>query len=191
MRFFLSLLAVVVFIVVVIVIVATHNSHPAAPKPINLDNYNYAGTSVSQITTGELTGEENRQAIEITVSDNQKSIYILDGYEQNIASSQTFGNTSAAYGVFLGALQDQGFAISRKTTEVNMFGICPLGNTYQYELNSNGNTVFNLWSTSCALTDGTFDGLGSTIRQLFDLQIPDYNTFVQSLNSLNTSDIND
>jgi hypothetical protein len=184
MRFILSIIGVVIFIVVVIVLIATHTTRTAPPKPLNLDGYNYVGTSVSQTTTGELVGEESRQAIEITISQSQRAIYLLSGYEQNVTNSESFPNTPAAYSAFLGALQNQDFTRSRKTSEVNMWGVCPFGDTYQYELSNFATTVFNRWSTSCSLNDGNFDGFGPNIRQLFIMQIPSYNNFVQNENTI-------
>jgi len=186
MRFFLSLLGIVIFIVVVIVIIASHGSGKPAPKPINLDNFNTANSSVTQITTGELVGEESRQAVKVTVTQSARTIYLLSGYENNVSSSETFANTPAAYSAFLGALQNNGFAVSRPTTEANMFGVCPLGDTYQYELDNYTSTVSSLWSTSCSITDGTFNGYGSTIRQLFSLQIPNFLTYVQNESTISS-----
>lgn len=185
MRFFFSVLAVIVFIVVVIVLVAGHSTNKIAQKTINLTTYNYPGTSVSQTTTGLLVGEDQRQAIRITVSEDERDIYFLTGYEMAVSSSETYTNTPLAYSTFLGALENANFTYSRKTTQQNIFGVCPLGNTYQYQLDSPTSTVFNNWSTSCNLSDGTFAGYGSFIRQLFSLQIPNYSTFVKQATNVN------
>ena len=184
MRFFLSILGVIIFIVVVIVLIATHSSGKPAIKPVNLNNYNFSGTSVSQTTTGRLVGNNEREAIRITITNTERDIYLLNTYDQTIANSETFPNTPTAYNVFLGALQNAGFTLSRTTTQTNIFGVCPLGNTYQYELDGSANTVFNNWSTSCTARDGSFAGNGPLIRQLFSLQIPNYNDFIKSTNNI-------
>jgi hypothetical protein len=180
MRFFLSIFGVILFIVAVIVIIATSGPSKTIKKSISLTSYNYPGSSVTQTTSGELVGDSQRRAIQITVSQSAVSIFILSGYNQTVSNSETFQNNSTSYGVFLGALQNAMFTSSRKTTETNMFGVCPIGNTFQYRLNNSTNTVSNLWSTSCSLNDGTFNGNGPLIRQLFSLQIPNYNSFIQS-----------
>jgi hypothetical protein len=180
MRFFLSILGVIIFVVVAIVLIANGGAKNVTTKPIDLTSYNYVGTSVVQTTTGTLVGDGQRQAIRITISQNQREIDILSGYYQNVTSSETFENNQPAYGAFLGALENAMFTGSRRTNEVNMFGVCPLGNTFQYELNSPTKTVFNNWSTSCNYTDGTFAGNGPLIRQLFSLQIPNYQSFTNS-----------
>lgn len=183
MRYLLSVLAIIIMVVIAIVIIATHGKTNTV-KPIVVTGYNYAGTSVSQTTTGELVGDEQRQAYRITVTETSRTIYLLSGYQQVIYGSENFVNNPTAYGVFLGALQNAGFTFSRHTNEVNMFGVCPLGNTYQFELDSPTATVSNLWSTSCLTRDGTFAGTTGLIRTLFALQIPNFNAFTKGLTTV-------
>jgi hypothetical protein len=185
MRFFLSILGVIIFVVVAIVIIASTGSSTPKVKPIVVTDYGNAGNSVTQTTTGILIGNEQRQAIRVTVNNTERDIYLLNTYDQTIINSETFPNTSAAYNTFLGALQNAGFSNSRRSNLTNIYGVCPLGNTYQYELTSPTKTVFNNWSTSCNSSQGTFAGNGPLIRQLFSLQIPNYNSFIQPANNIN------
>ena len=149
MRFFLSILGVILFVVIIIVIIASSGSKPNI-KAINLDSFNNPNTSLTQTTTGQLVGDESRRAIKIVITQNQRTISILSGYNQTVTSTETYYNNAAAYGVFLGAMQNANYTSSRNTNEVNMFGVCPLGNTFQYQANSPTKTVSNLWSTSCS-----------------------------------------
>lgn len=187
MRFFLSVLAVIIFVVVVIVLIASSSPPKSTLKAINLTNYNNAGSSVTQTTTGNLVGDDKREAIRITVSQSSRTIYLLSGYQQTVANSESFSNNPTAYGIFLGALQNANYTASRHTNEQNMFGVCPLGDTYQYELDSSTATISNLWSTSCDLSDGTFYGFGSLIRELFSLQIPNYNSYTAHETTVNSN----
>ena len=75
-------------------------------------------------------------------------------------------------------MQIAGYTNSKRTTQTNIYGVCPLGSTYQYQLTNSGNSIVNTWSTSCTNIDGTFIGNGPLIRQLFTLQIPNYTNFV-------------
>lgn len=181
MRYLLGVIGVIVAIVVVIVILISSNTN-TGPKPVDVSTYNYAGTSVSQTTTGALVGEDQRRAIKIIISQDSRTIEILSGYEDSVVNSESFSNTPAAYSAFLGGLQNANFSSSRKTKETNILGVCPLGNIYFYELDNGVNTIFNNWSTSCSASDGTFFGYGSLIRQMFQLQIPNYNSYVQNVN---------
>jgi hypothetical protein len=183
MRFFLSILGVVIFIVVMIIIVASHGSSPSKKplqKPINLSSYNYPGSSLTVITTGSLVADSNRQAVEITVSQDQVSIALLNTYNQTVSKTESFPNNSTAYGVFLSSMQNEQFTTSKLTTEKSIFATCPLGQTYQYQLSNTTKIVSNLWATSCSNLDGNFDGFGSTIITLFNLQIPNYSSFMSS-----------
>jgi ABC-type antimicrobial peptide transport system permease subunit len=177
MRFFLSILGVIIFVVLVIVIIASGNSGGNIVKPVNLVNYNTPNSAVTQITTGPLVADEQRQALKITISQSQRTIEVLSGYNQIVTKTEILQNNPASYSVFLGALANASYTTSRKTNQINMFGVCPLGNTYQYQSYNGTKTLSNLWSTSCALSDGNFAGNGPLIRQLFALQFPDYNTF--------------
>lgn len=183
MRFFLSILGVVAFIVVVIVIIATHSTPKSPAKPINLVNYNIPSSSVTQISSGFLVADSVRQAIRINVTQNNVEIDILNGYNQTISKTESFTNNSTSYGVFLGALQNAMFTSSRVTSQINIFGVCPVGETFQYQFYNGAKTASNLWSTSCSFSDGNFAGNGPLIRQLFALQIPNYRDFTSTVNS--------
>ncbi len=187
MRFFLSILGVVIFIVVMIVIIASHGPAPSKTlrKPIDPTTYNYPGSSITQITTGNLVANSNRQAVKITVSQDQVSIYLLNTYNQTISKTQSFSNNSTAYGIFLEAMQNNLFTTSRPSLYKYTFATCPLGQTYQYQLSSNAKMVSDLWSTSCSNAQGTFAGYGSAIRTLFNLQVPNYTSFMST--GVNTS----
>ncbi|HUD07109.1 MAG TPA: hypothetical protein VMR34_04430 [Candidatus Saccharimonadales bacterium] len=181
MRYILSVIGVIVFVVVIIVLIATSSSKKPNGHSIDITNYNYSSSSVSQTTDGPLVGEDQRQAIKIQISQAERVIYILNGYEQNISGTEAYANTPAAYQAFLGALDTYGFTKSRTTTETNIEGTCPLGNTYIYELNNGSGDISDLWSTSCSLKDGTFFGDGPLLRQLFQLQIPNYESFTTNV----------
>jgi hypothetical protein len=179
MRFFLGILGVIIFIVVIIVLIATHGTNKTAItyKYINLDSYNNSTSSLVQTTYGTLVGNERRVAIQVKVSQSERTINVLSTYDNIVISTESFGNTSSGFRAFLGAMQNAGYVNSRPTTQTNIFGICPLGNTFNYQLYGDKGVLHDTWSTSCSITDGTFNGNGSLIRQLFTLQISNYRDF--------------
>jgi hypothetical protein len=180
MRYGLSIIGVIIFVVIAIVIIATTGGHKKAPitHGINVTQYNNSASSVNQITYGSLLSEGQRQGLEISISQSQVNVYVLNGYENTVAPVYSAANTPAAYGAFLAAMQTYGFVNSRKTTEQYPNAVCPLGNTYRYELTNGSKTVSSLWSSSCSMGDGNFAGEGSLIRQLFNLQVPTISTIV-------------
>jgi hypothetical protein len=161
MKYFLTVLAVVIILVVTIVLLARSNETKSTP-PLNLNSYSNSTSDVSVTVTGALVAEENRQAFKITINQNSRTIDALSGYEQTVSNTQSFPNTPAAYEVFLQGLQTAGFLSSKTTNQPNYFSVCPLGDTFQYELENNGKTLSNLWTTSCFVAGGNFTGSGLT-----------------------------
>ena len=182
MRFILSIVGVILFIIAIIVIISQGNTTTIDTRKIDLAKYNYPGTSLTQTTSGNLVGNDQRAAIRLTISQSERTVYLLSTYDQTVVNSESFPNTPAAYGAFLGAMQNAGYTNSKITSQKNIYGVCPLGSTYQYQFNNANSIQSNLWSTSCTSGDGTFVGNGPLIRQLFTLQIPNYKTFTQPYN---------
>jgi len=186
MRYFLGVLAMLFIGALAVYLIYSQpssNNGSITKKNTGLVLSSYAGSdaSVQQTTTGRLVGEEDRRAIRITVSRSQRTIDILGGYEETILSTQQITNTQAAYNAFLHALDNEGFTKSKKSPESSQSGVCPLGNQYNYTVLEGTNDLSNLWSTSCTLSDGTFNGNGPTIRQLFQSQINNYSQFVNGV----------
>jgi hypothetical protein len=176
MRYVLGVLAfiLVIFLAVALIFGRGGDKTPVTNTTVTkLVEYADRNSSVSLTTTGKLVGEESRQAVRVIVTPNERRLEILTGYEETVTSVQTYPNTQEAYSNFLSALATAGFEKSRKSTITDPRGQCPTGNRYVYDLSQDGNHISNLWSTSCN-KNGTFAGTGTTIRQLFQLQIPDY-----------------
>ena len=182
MRYLLAVFGVMV--VLFIVIMVFFRGDDTAPvqnnvKVLKLTDYADKNSTVSLTTIGRMVGEENRRAIRVTVTPNERKLELLTGYEETVGSSQTFSNTPDAYTNFLSALNALGFTTARKNT-ADPRGVCPTGNRYVYDLSQDGSHVSNLWQVSCD-NSGTFAGRGATTRQLFQQQIPEYNKLVQSV----------
>jgi hypothetical protein len=111
MRYILSIIGVIVFIVAVIVIISLGSAKPKPVAGINLDNYNTSNSSLSQVSTGSLVGEGQRQAVEIIITQNERTLEYLTGYEQTVTQSETYPNTPAAYSAFLQSMVVAGFVI--------------------------------------------------------------------------------
>lgn len=181
-------LAVVAFIVVAflaIVFVINRDPSPTTinqPRgPVRLVEYENKDAEVSWTVKGEVTAEEERNAIRIVVTPTERRLEILDGYVERIERTETYSNTEEAYQAFLQALHRAGFTNSRKSPITDYRGVCPFGNRYVYDLSEDGESVLNLWSTSCRDGEGTFDGKPSTVRRLFQMQIIDYNDQVRDI----------
>lgn len=183
MKYVLGVLGVVLASILIFVLFFTGgNDKPSTQSDIKVSklvDYADKNATVSVTTVGKLVGQEDRRSVRISVSSNERRFEILSGYDEQVVSSQTFSNSQEAYTNFLSALSAQGFTSSRKSA-VDPRGACPTGNRYIYDLSQDGDHVSNLWQASCD-GQGTFNGRGATIRQLFQQQIPDYAKLIQTV----------
>ena len=185
MRYILGVLGVVLVAFLAIILITTHGpsndgsaNSPKKPAGINLFDYDNGDSAVKMTIQGRLVGEDQRQAIRVTVTQSQRHIDMLSGYEENASKSETFPNTPAAYSTLLHALNNANFTKKRKGITDDERGTCPTGNRYIYELKKGNDQVQRLWAASCATGEGTFAGNGSLIRDMFRAQVPDYDTFL-------------
>lgn len=120
---------------------------------------------------------QTRRKVEIVVGNDQATLNIYRGYDGDVITSKSYGMSEAAYAVFL-----RGLRISGHYTEGNNdpaqrdeHGYCPLGDTYVYEIvKGDGSVVQHYWSTTCGAK--TFGGNAALVQQLFENEIPDYET---------------
>ena len=182
MKYVLSAIGTVLLLLFVTILLFNKGSDtktPAdnAPKAAQLVDYAKKNSNVSATVVGRLVGNEQHRAIRIVVSPNERRLEVLSSYDNTIMSSQTFPNDRDAYENFLSALGGQGF-LNKKDSEItDQRSVCPTGSRYVYDLSENGKHISNLWGVSCDKS-GTFGGRGSTIRELFQRQIPDYQKLV-------------
>lgn len=184
MKYILGVIAVILVALVAIAMV-TRPRQPDTPegeRQVVLSDEARAGTSVSLTTQGKLVGQTERQAIRIKVSQDERRVEILTGYEEAVERAHTFPNTAAAYETFLIALEGLGFSQKRENNvKDDERGACPTGKTYVYELKEFSQQRLRMWDSSCGSKSGTLGGRGSTIRKVFEAQIPDYRKVVKDV----------
>jgi hypothetical protein len=183
LRYVVGVLGVILVIFLLVALIfgrggnTTTQNNKTAPQLVDYADKN---SSVSLTTVGRLVGNDERREIRVTVTPNERRLEILSGYDESVISLQTYPNTREAYSNFLSALATNGFTKKRSTSITDPRGLCPTGNRYIYDLSEDGNHLSNLWNTSC--NDGSnFAGRGSTVREIFKNQIPDYNKQTQSV----------
>jgi len=176
-----------VFVVAILAIILVTRGRGGGPdqegeRQIVLSEEAKPGTSAAFTTQGQLVGENLRRSIRVKVSEEERRLEILAGYDEAVERSFVFANTPAAYETFLVALEQAGFTrevISRIEDER---GACPLGKRYIYEFKEFSQLLIRLWDTSCGKSEGeTFGGDSTTIRRLFEGQIPDYRDKVREV----------
>lgn len=156
------------------------NPTPKAPVVQPLPDYSDTMAEVSMTIDGRINGDDQHRAIRVTVDRFSRKLDIIGGYSSNILQEKTFSNNENAYDIFLRALNNSGFLAKRKKPSVSdERGQCPLGNRFIFELNDSGDVLSHLWSSSCGT--GTIGGSTSTLQQLFQNQITDYDRLTSNV----------
>jgi hypothetical protein len=154
--------------------------NPNVPVVKPLPEYADTYAEVSMTIDGRITGDDTHRQIRITVDRLQRRVDIIGGYNGNIIEEHSFDNNQSAYNVFLHAINNEGFTLKLKNTKypADSIGQCPLGTRTIFELNDGGESLSNLWSSSCGTKIGTLGGSSSGLQTLFQAQITDYNKIV-------------
>jgi hypothetical protein len=183
----MAVLGVVLLMILAVVLIFNRGSNGntaqmnPASGPVKLSDYARKPSKVRWTQQGPLVSQDERRAVRITVSADERTLEILSGYEQTPINGQTLPNTQAAYETFLQGLARGGFVMTRKVDNSDSRGVCPFGHVFLYELTNGGQKPINSWSDSCAAANGPFAGQASTIRRLFQAQIPTYNLQIRGL----------
>jgi hypothetical protein len=184
MKYILGILGVILVAVLAIVLITRgpkdQQNTGNTPKKVVISQQNTDGTSVSFTTQGRVVGQEQFRSIRIIVSQDERRLEILTGYEETVSTSQTYPNTPAAYGTFLSSIEKSGFGLTKKSSYSSPEGVCPLGRRFVYQLTDYDQTLINSWDTTCGKL-GTFAGRSATISSLFRGQIPEYNKQVSGV----------
>lgn len=186
MRYILGVFAVLVLLILVIILIFRRTPVPTSSvqtgdKQVVLADYTDKPATMEYTMRGAVTAEENRRAIRITVSEQERVIEILSGYNENVERRERFSNNQNAYSNFLIALDKAGFSREQETDIEDERGTCPLGKRFIYKFEEGNDRLFRLWSTSCLGKQGSFGGNESLVRRLFQNQIPDYTTLVRGV----------
>lgn len=187
MKYVLAAFGVILAAILAIVLITRKPSTPTPTttngtnKPMDLTAQNGDGTAMEYVTFGQLVGEERRRAIRITVSQDERKVEVLAGYDSDVTSSQIFPNTPSAYNNFLSGIERAGFISSRKTNIVDEQGVCPTGSRFNYNVLDYGEEVVHLWGSSCNKGHGTFAGNAALIARLFQEQIPGYSNIATAV----------
>lgn len=179
MKYVLGVFGVLVLLILAIILIFRRAPQPGVnnqtgQKQVVLGEYETKPATVSLVTRGEVTAEEERRAIRITVSRDERVLEVLEGYEEKVLSRQTYPNNEDAYKIFLSALDTAGFSRQQKSEYKDERGVCPMGRRYVYRLQDGSEQILRTWNTSCSAKSGTFGGNGGVTRRLFQEQIPDY-----------------
>lgn len=185
MRFILGVLGVLLLLFVVISLIFRGGGNDNVSTETKLDSSQLVefadkDSKVIVTTIGRVVGNESHNGIRIVVTPVERRLEILNTFDNNIIRTQTYPNTQSAYSNFLSALSGQGFLTPKDSNIEDQRTQCPTGNRFNYDLAEGSETRSSLWAVSCS-KNGTFAGNGQTVRQLFQLQIPNYSEQVRGI----------
>ena len=189
-RAIVTVLALVLFLVLVGVFLANilgggGKKQPATPTAVVKSLPDYAGTTAvtSMTIDGQVNGDDIHRAIRVTIGQNQRELDIIQGYSGHVLSSQTFYNSQDAYTVFLKSINNSGFLLPIKNSKApaDERGQCATGSRYIFALDQYGSTLSRLWASDCGSKVGTLGGSSTLLQNLFEAQIPEYQTLVENV----------
>lgn len=151
----------------------------SAKKPIALTDYINDHSMVRMTINGRINSNEMHRVIQISVAQNETTINVFQGYEQNILKAQRYSNNFGSYDNFIHALYLAGFAKTRSNRLPSELGVCPLGFRYVYELFDNNKQLLRTWSATC--NGGTYGGNANLTLDLFQRQIPNYGALTNNV----------
>lgn len=177
-----SLIAVGLVIIIIILIFTGRNGGSIGPQPIDLTSLANTGTTVQLVTEGELSANETRREIRVTVGRDASTLKVIKGYQGHVISSHKIDNNRQAYAAFLHGLKLAGFNLGNTAGNQDERGYCPLGRRYIYKvIDAGGHVTQKFWSDTCDSDDGTFRGNSDLVRRLFELQIPKYDEWTEDV----------
>ncbi len=175
-KYIIGFFIVLGLIVLLVVLLLGGSKSQPGRKAIYLPSYaNKSNSSVSMTMDGPTISNQEHNYLTITVTQNNVTYDLYQGYGNNLIKSKIYNNTQSSYRALLYSLYYAGFDQGNNDPKLsNSTGYCAFGDVYTFTLSNNGNTVSKYWATNCSSTPATYEGnLGSTIS-LFKKQVPDY-----------------
>lgn len=145
-----------------------------------VSSYNVTSTATARFTVdGPVVANEDHRSFVIEVSQNVVSMRVYSSYGQTVIAQQSYQNTQPAFDTFLNALENEQVTnrLGNTTTDDDEAesGVCPRGRRFIVELDSD----VRRWGTTCSRREGTAGFNMTSIRTLFQRQVPDYRDLVR------------
>jgi hypothetical protein len=183
-RYFIGFMVTVLLLIILIVLLFHGGKNKTTVPTTATPLYDYAtsGSEVRMTIDGPINADEDHQEVQVTVSQSVVTYDQIQGYEGTVVNQQEFANNEPAYDAFLRALVISGFTDgSTSSVYANDEGHCSQGDRYIFELIQNGSDLERFWTTSCPGVNHSFYGQMPLTMQLFQAQVPGYNSLTQNL----------
>lgn len=155
---------------------------------VNLNDFNKPGVTLRYRVIGPIIAEENHRELQMDITANGRNAKIFSGYNGTVLKQTNHSNNQAAFTEFIEALGRAGFVTERTNAkETTLTGQCATGSRFIAEIIQDGQSVKELWRTSCGVNEGTLAGNVTAIEVLFKKQFPDYNQLSQGVALTNSN----
>ena len=183
-------IGIIIFIVILVAIFGHGGKKPTSTQVMSLPDYAGTNATVSFTEDGIVNADSLHRSIRITVSNNQVTMDVLKGYNPQVIQSNSFENNQEAYTVFLKSINNAGFLAKTNNTKIpdDETGQCALGNRFILALDQDGTDISRTWASTCGSKVGTSTGAVQTLQTLFDYQVPNYQTLVDTVDLSATTD---
>ncbi len=182
LRYLIGFLGAITILILIIVLIVRGGGNNA-PQLVDLADYTTSSSQVVFINDGPVSASQTHDVVKITVNQSETTIDVIKGYEGQVVDSRTYPMNPNSYAAFLLSLKHANFNLGDTNSNLSdERGYCPTGDRYVYQLKDGESNVLRFWNTSCGTKFGTFKGQGPLIRQLFRMQIPDYDSLTTNLN---------
>lgn len=141
------------------------------------------GHSVSMTVRGPIVADEKFHSYKIDISSDARTIKTYTGYINTVVDQTSLGNNVAAYEEFVHALDkaDLSKGTQFDGDKNDTRGVCATGSVYDFAVVNNGETVKNLWTSTCGGSKGSLDGSVTQLTSLFVRQIPGADVLIRKV----------
>jgi len=141
-----------------------------------------ADRAVKMTVRGPIVANENFHTYQITVTPNVRTLTVFSGYKNQVSKKISLGNNIPAYEQFVYALDRANMMRGTELTgDANdQRGVCATGSVYDFDILQSGKSIKQLWTSTCNNAHGSLSATLSTLRQLFNAQIPDVDSAISS-----------
>jgi len=169
-----------VFIVFLIIRGLFFNAKPSQTELTNPLINTSTDRGVQMTVRGPIVASENARTYEVDVTPTSRSVTLYSGYDGSVVDKKVYNNSTSAYEQFVYALDTANMNASRKTSDTDTRGVCASGRLYTFALERDTTIVSSLWTSSCK-QKGTLNASPTTLKALFDAQIPEISKFSGNL----------
>ena len=187
----ISLLVVVLVVVSVVGLVriarnlrVAGDTQPQERIANPLQDKDLSQIKVRMFFEGKINSREEHRSLRITVDADKRKFELLKGYNGEVLIKKEYKNDLAAFKSFVRAIDRNGILKAQKgTVGDDETAVCAKGTRVVFEVidRENDQTLSRLWAVSCSKKWGTLAADSKILKELFALQIPEYDEFVRGV----------